>query len=121
MLGDVIKIRAERGGAETIPEHSPTYASQSNGVVERGIQSVEGIITSPSMLRIAGSWSDLMMIFAISHPHSLRSAIIRLLANSTVVLLGISVLIVVRVPLILPTSTVGFLKASSCPGKHQSK
>ena len=46
MLGDVIKIRAERGGAETIPEHSPTYASQSNGVVERGIQSVEGIIRS---------------------------------------------------------------------------
>ena len=42
----MIKIRAEKGGAETIPEHSPAYASQSNGVVERGIQSVEGIIRS---------------------------------------------------------------------------
>ena len=46
MLGDVIRIRAERGGAETIPEHSPTYSHQSNGVIERGVQSVEGIIRS---------------------------------------------------------------------------
>ena len=46
MIADVIKIRAERGGAETIPENSPTYSHQSNGVIERGVQSVEGIIRS---------------------------------------------------------------------------
>ena len=44
MLADVNNVRAEKGAAETIPEHSPTYASQSNGIVERGIQSVEGMI-----------------------------------------------------------------------------
>ena len=44
MLSDVIRTRAGKGAAETIPEHSPTYASQSNGIVERGIQSVEGMI-----------------------------------------------------------------------------
>ena len=46
MLGDVIRIRAERGGAETIPEHSPTYSHRSNGVIERGVQSLEGKIRS---------------------------------------------------------------------------
>ena len=46
MVGDIIKIRADRGGAETIPENSPTYSHQSNGVIERGVQSVEGIIRS---------------------------------------------------------------------------
>ena len=41
---DRIRFRASIGADETVPENSPTYAHQSNGVVERGIQSVEGMI-----------------------------------------------------------------------------
>ena len=41
---DVIRMRAANGSDETISENSPTYSHQSNGIVERGVQSVEGMI-----------------------------------------------------------------------------
>ena len=37
-------MRAEVGGGRSIPEASPAYSSQSNGIVERGVQSVEAQI-----------------------------------------------------------------------------
>ena len=37
-------MRAEVGGGRTIPEASPAYSSASNGLVERGVQSVEAQI-----------------------------------------------------------------------------
>ena len=46
MMSDVVRLRAAKGAEETIPENSPTYSSQSNGVVERGVQAVEGMIRS---------------------------------------------------------------------------
>ena len=44
LLREVSKMRAEVGGGRTIPEASPAYSSQSNGIAERGIQSVEAQI-----------------------------------------------------------------------------
>ena len=41
---DIVKLRAANGADETISENSPAYAHQSNGVVERGLQSVEGMV-----------------------------------------------------------------------------
>ena len=41
---DVVRLRASNGADETISENSPAYSHQSNGVVERGVQSVEGMI-----------------------------------------------------------------------------
>ena len=41
---DVVRLRASNGADETISENSPTYSHQSNGIVERGVQSVEGMI-----------------------------------------------------------------------------
>ena len=41
---DLARIRASNGGGETISENSPTYSHQSNGIIERGVQSVEGMI-----------------------------------------------------------------------------
>ena len=41
-LNDVGKLRAVEGGGRFVLEHSPVGASQSNGVVERQIQSVGG-------------------------------------------------------------------------------
>ena len=41
LLREISKMRAEVGGGRTIPEASPAYSSQSNGLVERGVQSVE--------------------------------------------------------------------------------
>ena len=40
----VAKARAKKGAAETIMENSQKYSHESNGVVERGVQSVEGFI-----------------------------------------------------------------------------
>ena len=40
---DIVRFRASIGAEETVPENSPTYAHQSNGVVEKNVQSVEGI------------------------------------------------------------------------------
>ena len=56
-MEDLIKQRVDKGAGETIPENSPTYSHQSNGVAERAVQSVEGAIrTMRSALeeRIAG-------------------------------------------------------------------
>jgi hypothetical protein len=44
LVEDLVKMRVDKGASETIPENSPTYSHQSNGVVERGVQSVEGMI-----------------------------------------------------------------------------
>ena len=46
IVDSLVALRASLGAEETVPEHSPTYSSQSNGIVERGIQSVEGMIRS---------------------------------------------------------------------------
>ena len=43
---DLVKMRVEKGSEETIPENSPTYSHQSNGIVERIVQSVEGMVRS---------------------------------------------------------------------------
>ena len=42
IISDVGKLRAANGGGKFIIENSPVGASQSNGVVERGIQSIAG-------------------------------------------------------------------------------
>jgi hypothetical protein len=44
LIDDMIKQRVDKGADETIPENSPTYSHQSNGVAERAVQSVEGMI-----------------------------------------------------------------------------
>ena len=41
---DVVRWRVSVGADETIVENSVAYSHQSNGVVERGVQSVEGMI-----------------------------------------------------------------------------
>ena len=46
MIEDLTKLRVDRGAEETIPENSVVGSSQTNGVVERGVQSVEGMIRS---------------------------------------------------------------------------
>ena len=42
ILKDVGRLRAAGGGGRFVPENSPVGASQSNGVIERGVQSVGG-------------------------------------------------------------------------------
>ena len=42
MVGNLVRHRATMGAEETIPENSVAYSSQSNGVIERGVQDVEG-------------------------------------------------------------------------------
>ena len=42
LVEDIGRARAVEGGGRWVTEHSPVGASASNGVVERGIQSVEG-------------------------------------------------------------------------------
>ena len=46
MIEDLTKMRVDRGAEETVPENSVKGSSQSNGVVERGILAVEGMIRS---------------------------------------------------------------------------
>ena len=38
------RLRAAEGGGRMVIEHSPVHSSQSNGVVERGIQAVQGMV-----------------------------------------------------------------------------
>ena len=38
------KLRAARGGQRMVVEHSPVHSSKSNGVVERAVQGVQGMI-----------------------------------------------------------------------------
>ena len=45
-MEDLVKLRVDKGSQETIPENSPTYSHQSNGIAERAVQSVEGMIRS---------------------------------------------------------------------------
>lgn len=42
IVADVGRLRAAGGGGRYVVEHSPVGASQSNGIIERGIQSIEG-------------------------------------------------------------------------------
>ena len=44
LLNELARHRAAAGGGRVVPEHSPVGDSQSNGVVERAIKSVEGQI-----------------------------------------------------------------------------
>ena len=44
LVEDIVRFRASLGAGETVPENSPAYSHQSNGIVERGVQSVEGMI-----------------------------------------------------------------------------
>ncbi len=46
IVDNLVKLRVDKGSEETIPENSPTYSHQSNGVIERGVQSVEGFTRS---------------------------------------------------------------------------
>ena len=43
VIEDVVK---QRGGGRTVPEYSPKGESQSNGVAERGVQTIEGLVRS---------------------------------------------------------------------------
>ena len=38
------RLRAVKGGGKMVVEHSPVHSSKSNGVVERSIQTVQGMI-----------------------------------------------------------------------------
>ena len=40
----VAKVRASRGAQRTIMENSPAHSSKSNGVVERGVQTIQGMV-----------------------------------------------------------------------------
>ena len=44
LVDDVVRVRASRGACKTNVEHSPVYSSKSNGVIERGVQTVQGMI-----------------------------------------------------------------------------
>ena len=41
MVENLAKERAKKGAMRMVVEHSPRYQSQSNGIVERAVQSVE--------------------------------------------------------------------------------
>jgi hypothetical protein len=44
LLSEIGRVRATVGNGKCIPEHSPVGSSASNGVIERGVQSVEQMI-----------------------------------------------------------------------------
>ena len=44
VIDRVAKLRAASGGGRFVPENSVTGDSQSNGLIERAVQSVEGMI-----------------------------------------------------------------------------
>ena len=44
LVEDLVKQRIDKGASETIPENSPVYSHQSNGVAEMAVQSVEGMV-----------------------------------------------------------------------------
>ena len=44
LVEDWAKLRSTKGGGKTIIEHSPIKSSKSNGVVERAVQSCQGMI-----------------------------------------------------------------------------
>ena len=43
---DVAKVRASRGAQRTIMENSPAHSSKSNGVIERGVQTIQGMVVT---------------------------------------------------------------------------
>ena len=43
-MDEVAKIRSQNGAKRTIPEYAKKYNSASNGVIERAVQSVEGMM-----------------------------------------------------------------------------
>ena len=44
LVDEVVRVRAARGACRTNVEHSPVKSSKSNGVIERGVQTVQGMI-----------------------------------------------------------------------------
>jgi len=44
LVDDVARVRASRGASRTNVEHSPVHSSKSNGVIERGVQTVQGMV-----------------------------------------------------------------------------
>lgn len=48
MVEELERLLAVRGGGPMLVEHSPVHSSWSNGVVERGIQAVQGMIRTMS-------------------------------------------------------------------------
>ena len=41
---NVGRLRAAKGGVGMVVEHSPVHSSKSNGIVERAVQSVQGVV-----------------------------------------------------------------------------
>ena len=44
IFAGIAEARADKGVTRTVVEHSPRKASQSNGVVERGVQAVQDMV-----------------------------------------------------------------------------
>jgi len=44
LVDEVVRVRAARGACKTNVEHSPVKSSKSNGVIERGVQTVQGMM-----------------------------------------------------------------------------
>ena len=43
-MADVAKVRASRGAQRTTMENCRAYSSKSNGVIERGVQTIQGMV-----------------------------------------------------------------------------
>ena len=63
-------MRAEVGGGRTIPEASPAYSSASNGLVDRGVQSVE------AQIRVMRSALEEKWKAAISENHEIWASLV---------------------------------------------
>eukprot|EP00974_Lingulodinium_polyedra_P038888 3725751-Lingulodinium_polyedra.AAC.1 len=44
VMDGAARVRASRGAQRTNMENSPVYSSKSNGVIERGVQTVQGMV-----------------------------------------------------------------------------
>ena len=55
-LVDVAKVRASRGAQRTIMENSPAHSSKSNGVIERGVQTIQGMVRTLRSAIERGGW-----------------------------------------------------------------
>ena len=44
VVDGVGRLRAIRGGGRMAVEHSPRYCSKGNGIIERAVQSVQGVV-----------------------------------------------------------------------------
>ena len=48
---DVAKVRASQGAQRTIMENSPPYSSNSNGAIELGVQTIQGMLRTQERYR----------------------------------------------------------------------